>query len=89
MEERMNRFAMCGLDCGECEYQEKMGCSTCHKARGKIFWGQCSIAKCVMGKRLDNCSRCGEFPCHKLNAFAFDKDQGDNGKRIENLRSLF
>ncbi|MEW6710633.1 MAG: DUF3795 domain-containing protein, partial [Candidatus Riflebacteria bacterium] len=26
------------------------------------------------------------FPCQLLNKFAYDKEQGDNGKRIEQCR---
>ena len=29
---------------------------------------------------------CGGFPCDLLNMFAYDKEQGDNGKRIEQCR---
>jgi hypothetical protein len=29
---------------------------------------------------------CGDFPCDLLNQFAYDKEQGDNGKRIEQCR---
>ena len=37
-------------------------------------------------------SRCGilcgecDFPCDLLNQFAYDKEQGDDGKRIEQCR---
>ncbi|WP_373887184.1 hypothetical protein [Anaerofustis stercorihominis] len=30
-----------------------------------------------------HCGECSEFPCEVLNQFAYDKEQGDNGKRIE------
>jgi hypothetical protein len=29
---------------------------------------------------------CGDFPCDLLNQFAYDKEQGDDGKRIEQCR---
>jgi len=37
-------------------------------------------------KKRDCCGNCQEFPCKLLNSFAYDKDQGDNGLRIENCR---
>ena len=81
-------IARCGTICSECEYREKHNCPTCHKTEGKPFWGECQVAKCNISKGLDNCSECGEFPCQLLNEFAYDKEQGDNGKRIETLRKL-
>lgn len=53
-----------------------------------MFWGDCPIAKCNLDKKLQNCSKCPDFPCELLNKFAYDKEQGDNGQRIENLRKL-
>ncbi len=84
----MTKIAYCGLDCGACDYREKCNCPTCHVAAGEMFWGQCPIAKCNMSKGFDNCSQCAEFPCDQLTQFAFDKEQGDNGKRIETLRRM-
>ena len=34
----------------------------------------------------DYCGQCTNFPCDLLNSFAYDKEQGDNGKRIETCR---
>jgi len=53
-----------------------------------MFWGTCELAQCSMQKGLDSCAACDDFPCELLNRFAFDAKQGDNGKRIENLRKL-
>lgn len=51
-----------------------------------MFWGECKISKCCSEKELDHCGKCGEFVCKDLHAFAYDKEQGDNGLRIENLK---
>lgn len=81
-------FAYCGLDCAICDYREKMNCSGCQACGGEMFWGECEIAACCISKQIENCSKCDQFPCENLKAFAFHAEQGDNGKRIENLKSL-
>ena len=79
--------ARCGIYCGECEYREKMNCPGCIQANGKLFWGECQIAICGIGKGLDHCGQCTEFPCDDLKSFAYDKEQGDEGQRIRNLEA--
>ena len=81
-------IARCGINCSECEYREKLNCPTCHKTNGNPFWGECKVAKCNISKKLNNCSECSEFPCQLLKVFSYDKEQGDNGKRIETLKEI-
>ena len=81
-------ISRCGLVCSECDYREKFNCLTCHKTNGEPFWGSCKIAKCSISKNLNNCSECKDFACKLLKEFAFDKEQGDNGERIETLKKL-
>ena len=81
-------ISRCGIICSECEFREKCKCPTCHKADGNPFWGECKVAKCNISKGLNNCSECANFPCELLISFAYNKEQGDNGKRIENLKAL-
>jgi hypothetical protein len=76
----------CGIDCNDCEYRAPMNCPGCVCSEGKPFWGECSVAKCSADKGHEHCGKCQEFPCEMLNKFAYDPDQGDNGKRISNLR---
>ncbi len=84
----MNEMAArCGIYCGDCDYREKMNCPGCNKAEGKIFWGECKLAKCSISKGIVNCSECSDLPCAMLTEFSYDKEQGDNGKRIENLEA--
>ncbi len=80
-------LAYCGLRCDECGFREKMNCPGCQAAAGKVFWGQCALAACCIDKGLPNCGKCAQFPCDQLRAFSFSKDNGDNGRRIENLRA--
>ncbi len=71
----------CGILCSECEYKESMGCLGCLLIDNP-FWGECPVKKCVEDKQLTHCGECENFPCELLNSFSYDKEQGDNGKRI-------
>jgi len=79
-------MAMCGIDCGECSYREPNSCPGCKAAEGKLFWGECEVAKCCIGKGLAHCGGCQELPCETLKEYAYHPDHGDNGKRIAVLR---
>lgn len=82
-----NEFpSRCGIDCSKCEYKEKVNCPGCIAAGGKMFWGNCELASCCMDKKLDHCGKCTDFPCELLKKYSYDEKQGDNGKRIANLR---
>lgn len=76
----------CGILCSECEYQDSMGCKGCINI-DKPFWGDaCPVKSCCEGKKLENCGMCDNFACELLNSFAYDKEQGDDGKRIVQCR---
>lgn len=76
----------CGILCRECEYRDKMNCGGCVHI-DKPFWGDsCPVKSCCEGKGLKHCGKCNDFPCNLLNQFAYDKEQGDDGKRIEQCR---
>ncbi|MFZ5951100.1 MAG: DUF3795 domain-containing protein [Candidatus Rifleibacteriota bacterium] len=76
----------CGIVCRNCDYREKMNCGGCVNI-SKPFWGEkCPVKACCESKNLENCGFCENFPCQLLNKFAYDKEQGDNGKRIEQCR---
>ena len=76
----------CGLLCSECEYREQMNCAGCVNI-AKPFWGECCPVKsCCESKGNEHCGECPDFPCEKLQQFAYDKEQGDDGKRIEQCR---
>lgn len=77
----------CGIVCSACEYKEKMGCAGCVNIE-RPFWADngCPLKKCCEGKGHSHCGECGEFPCEQLTKFAYDKDNGDNGKRIEQCK---
>ncbi len=81
----------CGIMCSECEYKESMGCKGCVNI-DKPFWvdvcpvKSCSVKSCCESKQLGNCGMCDNFACELLNSFAYDKEQGDDGKRIVQCR---
>lgn len=76
----------CGILCDECGYKEEVGCKGCVNI-DKPFWGEsCEVQACCGDKKLEHCGGCGQFPCTTLHGFAYDEEQGDNGKRIEQCR---
>lgn len=73
----------CGIKCSECAYREQMNCEGCIVIK-KPFWGEnCPVKSCSETKCHNHCGECDSFPCDLLNQFAYDKEQGDDGKRIE------
>jgi hypothetical protein len=80
-------MARCGIDCEACKYREQMNCPGCPATGGKPFWGECQVARCCIGKGHEHCGQCAEFPCELLKKFAYDPEQGDNGRRIRNLEA--
>jgi hypothetical protein len=75
----------CGIDCSACTWREPQNCQTCRAYRGDIWHGTCRVAKCCIGKGLEDCGQCGKYPCKLLTDFAFDKTHGDGGERLVNL----
>ena len=72
----------CGILCSECSYREQMDCKGCTVIE-KPFWGDsCPLKQCSETKKHAHCGQCQDFPCDLLNQFAYDKEQGDDGKRI-------
>jgi hypothetical protein len=72
----------CGVLCSECHYREPLNCAGCI-AIDKPVWGDsCPVKACCEARGLAHCGPCGEFPCALLMHFAYDPEQGDNGKRI-------
>lgn len=51
-----------------------------------MFWGECPLAKCCIEKKYEHCGKCKDFACHLLIEMSYDKEHGDNGQRIENLK---
>lgn len=77
----------CGLVCSECDFFAKGRCAGCTKI-DKPFWGErCPVKSCAEARTHAHCGQCGKFPCAQLHAFAYDKEQGDDGARIEQCRA--
>ena len=76
----------CGILCSKCKYKEEVGCAGCTNIK-KPFWGDsCPVKDCCEGRSHEHCGQCSDFPCDLLGEFAYDKEQGDNGLRIETCR---
>ena len=59
-------------------------CPSCGGGEGNQ---SCATARCGLDHGgVEYCWQCGEFPCALLNQFAYDEQQGDGGKRIEQCK---
>ncbi|WP_310604146.1 DUF3795 domain-containing protein [Anaerosporobacter sp.] len=78
----------CGIECSKCNSKENFGveCAGCVSIK-QPFWGECPVKVCCEGKGLENCGFCLEFPCELLNRFSYDKQDGDDGLRIEQCKA--
>ncbi|WP_027702730.1 DUF3795 domain-containing protein [Metaclostridioides mangenotii] len=76
----------CGILCSECGHKDQVGCKGCVNI-DKPFWGDvCPVKSCCEGKKLDHCGECSDLACGLLEQFSYDKEQGDDGKRIEQCK---
>jgi hypothetical protein len=80
-------MGMCGAYCAACGWKEKTGCPGCQAARGKMFWGECAVAACAIGKGLRHCGLCPEVPCETLQGYFDHPEHGDKGERLANLKA--
>jgi hypothetical protein len=76
----------CGILCIECGYREEMNCGECINIEKPFGGDLCPVKDCCESKKLEHCGKCEDFPCDLLKQFAYDKEQGDNGKRIEQCK---
>jgi len=85
----MNRemISKCGDYCEVCDWREKMNCPGCQKAKGMMFHGECTVAKCASEKGLEHCGVCEKMPCQPLTDAFNQPDHGDNGERKQNLEN--
>jgi len=77
----------CGAYCGVCEWKPKTNCPGCRTARGDIFWGECTVAKCCVDKGFTHCGECPDLPCTDLQAAFDNPEHGDHGERLINLQA--
>jgi hypothetical protein len=80
-------IGICGAYCGECEWKAKTNCPGCQACQGKLFWGECKLAKCAIDKGYNHCGVCTKLPCNKLQNAFNDPGHGDNGERLINLKN--
>ncbi len=83
---KTKKESRCGICCSGCQFLNDNVCEGCTKIE-KPFWGDsCPVKSCCEDKNLECCGECSDFPCDLLKSFAYDKEQGDNGLRIENCK---
>jgi hypothetical protein len=82
-----NMIGMCGAYCGVCEWKTKTNCPGCLASGGKMFWGECQVAMCAIGKGIQHCGFCPEVPCATLQGYFDDPEHGDSGERLTNLQA--
>lgn len=75
----------CGILCGKCEWQKNGKCKGCVNIDNP-FWGACPVKSCCEGRGLEHCGECSEFPCTRLEEFAYDENQGDCGVRLDQCK---
>lgn len=77
----------CGIKCSECKFKLEGTCAGCLNIQ-KPFWGDaCNIKNSCEEKGHAHCGECKNFPCENLKQFAYDPQQGDDGKRIKQCES--
>jgi hypothetical protein len=72
----------CGVLCRACHYREPLHCDGCIAIVKPVWGDRCPVKSCCEDKQYAHCGLCPEFPCDLLKRFAYDKEQGDDGKRI-------
>lgn len=86
VKEKIGIESRCGISCSQCSFLKKKQCHGCTNI-AKPFWADaCPIKTCCEKQDLNCCGECDKFPCDLLKAFAYDKEQGDNGLRIDNCK---
>ncbi len=61
-------------------------CDGCRSDRRSVFCNDCVMRECCLGRNLDNCSECEEFPCKTL--VQFNNDEAPHHfLAIDNCRS--
>lgn len=83
----MRLMGMCGAYCGACEWKEKTHCPGCQAAGSQMFWGRCEVARCAIERGVVHCGLCRDVPCARLQEAFDNPEHGDNGERLENLRT--
>lgn len=75
----------CGILCGKCSFHKEGKCGGCANIDNP-FWGSCPVKKCCEEKKHGHCGECGDFPCTQLQEFAYAKQEGDNGIRLDQCK---
>lgn len=77
---------ICGTYCGVCEWKDRMNCPGCQNSKGKMFWGECRVAKCALEKGHVHCGHCPDLVCKQLQDAFSTPGHEDHGERLANLK---
>lgn len=77
----------CGAYCGTCDWREETHCPGCQSCQGSLFWGECAIARCSIGREIEHCGFCPDLPCGLLQEAFTHPEHGDHGERLANLKA--
>ncbi len=80
-------MGMCGNYCGSCKWKDEMDCPGCQQMKGRVFWGECRIAKCVVEKGHMHCGLCPHLVCAQLRDAFSTPGHEDHGERLANLKA--
>ena len=78
----------CGMDSSKCGYVKAQLCDGCTAKNGNPTIENCEIVACASTRNKRFCGECEDFPCEILERYAYDKEHGDNGKRIECCKEI-
>lgn len=81
-------FSLCGLNCALCTMYIGGYCPGCGGGEGNQG---CAIARCGMGRSVDFCSECGDFPCAKYDGIdTFDSfiTHANQKRDLQKLRQV-
>jgi hypothetical protein len=79
-------MGMCGTYCGACAWKEKMNCPGGQASQGRMFWGECKVARCAVEKGCAHCGLCPDLVCGKLRDAFSTPGHEDHGERLDNLK---
>ena len=71
------RLSSCGINCDVCKFTVDKNCPGCHTLKGKPFWAgdsTCDLFACADDRQIQDCGKCGEFPCGMLHKWANGTD---------------
>lgn len=77
------RETYCGKSCADCAKKEQLNCPGCSTGPGRLFGGDCELAKCIRSKGHETCDTCG----FKGNCGTFRNRESMPDRRIKKIEA--